>query len=64
VTLKDGRVVVARPAGKLRRPGRYQSLRLGFAVSVQYSLEEDEDMQVPQIISRELPSDSSGDYKQ
>lgn len=54
VTLHDGRVVKAKPAGKLTRPGHFQTLKVGLGVTVQYSLDEDEDAQTPMIISREI----------
>mmetsp|Transcript_8305 Transcript_8305/g.24952 ORF Transcript_8305/g.24952 Transcript_8305/m.24952 type:complete len:132 (+) Transcript_8305:3-398(+) len=56
VTLDDGRVVKAKPAGKINRPGQFQQLKIGLTVHVQYSLDEDEDGQTPRIISREPQS--------
>ena len=59
VTLSDGRVVKAKPAGKLSRPGHFVTLKVGQAVSVQFDVTEDEDMQTPRIISRDANNDSA-----
>ena len=59
VTLSDGRVVKAKPAGKLSRPGHFVTLKVGQAVSVQFDVTEDEDMQTPRIISRGANNDSA-----
>jgi hypothetical protein len=37
----------------MTRPGHFQTLKVGLGVTVQYSLDEDEDSQTPMIISRE-----------